>query len=998
MVPFPGEGTATNDPVWPEWDGHEVRYLLKEPEAFGTVRRCARAEELVWAGVECWDRMRESMKGKPLRFVLIWTVVCLALITVARAQETERRYLSGHGKDDAVPWRFFCTSGAQSGYWTNIPVPWNWELRGFGELSYQRDPTNAPVEQGRYQHDFETPATWAGKRVFLVFEGSMTDTRAAVNGESVGPVHQGSFYRFKYEVTKLLKPGATNRLEVTVDKRSANESVNRAERQGDYWLFGGIFRPVYLEAVPETFVERVAIDARADGSFAMRAFVNGAAEGMEIEAQILDTAGTPRGTSVVEKVEGGMATLKTSMDEPQLWTAETPNLYVARVRLKRGNVVVHEMRQRFGFRTMEVRDGDGLYVNGRRVILKGCDRHSAWPNSGRALSEGVHRLDIRLMKGMNMNAVRMSHYPPDAEFLDLCDELGLYVLDELGGWHWSYDTEVGRKLVEEMVTRDVNHPCVLFWDNGNEGGWNRELDGDFAKWDVQGRRVLHPWEMFSGVNASHYLSYEKTKVACEGLPTPRTKRETTPTVETNGVKWIYMPTEFLHGLFDGGAGAGLEDYWEVMRKSAHIGGGFIWAFLDEGVKLPESGKIDVAGNRAPDGIVGPYRQMEGSYYTIKEVWSPVVVLERSLPDGFAGELTVENRYSFINTRECGFHWELWRFVRPGENGELYRELASGSAVSPDIAPGGTGKVKLELPKDWTTADALVLRMTDPQGWELWTYVWALPKLDEFREVTKRIGSQKVTASETNEMIVVQAGDLILRFNKSNGRLSGAERGVHKFSLSNGPRPAVGDAQLTHLETRMEGKDCVITGSYTGDLESVTWRVRGNGWVQCDYKYRAEGPKDFMGVAFDYPEQLVRRKRWLGGGPYRVWKNRMRGSTLAVWDDGYNNTITGWSGWEYPEFKGCFANVRWMRLETVEGPITAVLGRDDMFVQVLNPEFPPKEIQGKTGINLPKAGLAFLDAIPPMGSKFRPATDSGPEGQPAVASGEYAGEVSFWFGE
>ena len=168
---------------------------------------------------------------------------------------------------------------------------------------------------------------------------------------------------------------------------------------------------------------------------------------------------------------------------------------------------------------MEVRAGDGLYVNGQKIILKGADRHSFWPDSGRCLSEAVHRLDINTLKDANMNAVRMSHYPPDEQFLDLCDELGLYVLDELGGWHNHYDSEVGAKLVREMVVRDVNHPCILFWDNGNEGGWNTNLDHIFPELDPQQRCVLHPWATFSGVNTAHYLAYDKAEIASGGKRT-----------------------------------------------------------------------------------------------------------------------------------------------------------------------------------------------------------------------------------------------------------------------------------------------------------------------------------------------------------------------------------------------------------------------------------------------------------------------------------------------
>ena len=263
-----------------------------------------------------------------------------------------------------------------------------------------------------------------------------------------------------------------------------------------------------------------------------------------------------------------------------------------------------------------------------------------------------------------MNAVRMSHYPPDEQFLDLCDELGLYVLDELGGWHHSYDLEVGHKLVAEMVTRDVNHPCILFWDNGNEGGWNKELDGDFAQWDPQQRRVLHPWEIFSGVNTSHYLAYDRAKIACEGRPTPRGQNNPSSANLTNTAKYIYMPTEFLHGLYDGGAGAGLEDYWKLMQYSKYIGGGFIWAFLDEGARQPDDGRIDVAGNRAPDGIVGPYREKEASFYTIKEIWSPIVVTSHSFfdEDAFVS-INLENRYSFTDLSSCRFTWQLCKFAK-----------------------------------------------------------------------------------------------------------------------------------------------------------------------------------------------------------------------------------------------------------------------------------------------------------------------------------------------
>src|SRR6185436_9627493 len=209
---------------------------------------------------------------------LIWSVFLIAFLCVTshaqtRNLTTEIRYLSGTGKDDAVLWDFYCTEGRKSGAWTKIRVPSNWETEGFGAYQYggdhARESNPFPKEQGKYKLSFAAPQTWKNRVIRLVFEGSMTDTEVWVNGKTAGPVHEGSFYRFKYDISLLLNYGQTNLLEVTVSKESANASVNNAERRGDYWNFGGIFRPVYLEVLPESFIDWTAINARADGSFSV---------------------------------------------------------------------------------------------------------------------------------------------------------------------------------------------------------------------------------------------------------------------------------------------------------------------------------------------------------------------------------------------------------------------------------------------------------------------------------------------------------------------------------------------------------------------------------------------------------------------------------------------------------------------------------------------------------------------------------------------------------
>jgi beta-galactosidase/beta-glucuronidase len=357
------------------------------------------------------------------RISFLLALVVTAVAQIATAQETERQYLSGRGKDDAVPWQFRCSAGRRANEWTTIRVPSNWELQGFGIFSYGVDREPKTPVRGDYRTAFTPPADWSGRRIFLVFEGAMTDTEARVNGQVVGPIHQGGYYRFKYEVTKLVRLGQENQLDVAVVDESADRTVNAAERRGDYWNYGGIYRPVYLEAVPAEFIERVAIDARADGSIAVSAFADGVVTADNIDALVLDLDGHPIGQPFVQPISStkAEALLKWHVEAPLLWTAEKPNLYQLEVLLKKGNTVLHALRQRFGFRTIEVRPADGIYVNGRKIILKGSDRHSFWPDSGRCTSEQLSRDDALLMKDMNANAVRMSHYPPDQHFLDTCD-------------------------------------------------------------------------------------------------------------------------------------------------------------------------------------------------------------------------------------------------------------------------------------------------------------------------------------------------------------------------------------------------------------------------------------------------------------------------------------------------------------------------------------------------------------------------------------------------
>jgi predicted small integral membrane protein len=621
-----------------------------------------------------------------------------------------------------------------------------------------------------------------------------------------------------------------------------------------------------------------------------------------------------------------------------LWTAETPALYTAVVRLKQGATVLHELKQRFGFRTIEVRRGEGLFVNGRHVLLKGVCHHVAWPTLGRTSSDRIAALDVGLIQELNMNAVRMSHYPPDEEFLDLCDEKGIYVLDELTGWQHKYDTDVGRQLVREMVSRDVNHPSIIIWDNGNEGGWNTNLDDDFEQLDPQHRVVNHPWAKFGDIDDKHYPDY---KALLQGLAGNR----------------VYLPTEFLHGLYDGGAGAGLEDYWKAMSASKVSAGGFFWVFADEGVVRNDlTNFMDVKGNWAPDGIMGPYREKEASFYTIKQIWSPVQ-LPYALPAYFDGTVPVENHYDFTSLSQCNFSWQLRKFGQsPG-----FATMTEGSIPSPEVAPGQSGTIKLDLPANWKSADALAVTVRDQNGRELWTWVWPLLSPNQFIPTGSPVAA--ITGNDESEL---KAGDTQVRIEPATGRLLGVQAAGNNFTLTSGPIP------------------------------NAKWTLLDSGWLKLDYSVDPSVQTNPVGVALNYPEEKMLKKTWLGDGPYRVWRNRLKGQAFSVWETPYNTTETGFKDWVYPEFAGYFANVRWLKLTTTEGTLTMMIPDDKTFVRVGTPKFPPAKLAGKTVVSMPQGNLAILRDIPPMGSKFATTAQSGPGATTPLITLPYEGTVYFHF--
>ncbi len=979
------------------------------------------------------NRIISAMRNLAVQFtglLNLWFKSCrpglvglLFLAQNAAADPTEVQYLSGTDKDNTVSWNFTVSSGRNAGVASTIPVPSCWETKGFGTYQYGSG-SSSNGETGTYSYTFPVDSDWAAQRVFLVFEGSFTDTSASINGQSVGPMHQGGYYEFRYDVTSLVVPGANNLLEVTVKKWSSSTNIQRAESLGnDYWVFGGLYRPVYLEAKPQAYLDYVAANPLANGAITVKAFLGGITNDCILNAFVTDTNNVQLGSpfSIPVPAAATNATLSAALPAPNPWSAEFPTLYTLTVQLLDTNsVLIHTVTNLIGFRTVTFTNNVSFFINGKKIVMRGVCRHEEWPTTGRTTSRALSAMDIGLMKDANFNAIRMSHYPPNKVFLEECDRLGMYVLDEFASYQHGgdqggigpMDLANGIRLIREMIRRDVNHPCIFAWDNGNEGGANPNLDGGaagstnyFGLYDIQNRRVIRPQQggaVFNGVITDHYELYSSV---------------------TNylrpGALNVFMPTEMLHGLYDGGGGICLPEFWEAFRTAPNSGGMFLWSWDDQGiVRDDQGGIIDVSGQSGPDGIVGPYREKEASYYSYKSVYSPVQIGLTNLAL-FSGTLAISNRFDFTDLNQCTFNWQLGWYADAADPAEyastnaliggILAGVDSGPFSPPSIPPQTSGSITLpSFPNSWSAFDVLRLTATDPFGRNIYTWTLPLRAPGQIRDRVLGVAlsnASPVTASVNASEVIVSNGPRVFHFSLTTGVLNSVSVSNQPVSLGNGPRPVAGAAwTVNSLTNYFDGTNYfLVVNDMNTSANAYQWCLRPDGWTTLTYRYTLTGSQSWMGITFDYPSNKVTGMTWLGQGPFRVWKNRLTGQEVFVHAKGINNTWTGqrsgygsWIGtqWTYPEFSGYHGQFYWAKLQTTEQPITVVTPTPNLFLRVLSP---PATDVANVNPPLPPGMLSLLHGISAMGAKFDAANTIAPSGANNLATGLYTGEVSFFFG-
>lgn len=618
--------------------------------------------------------------------------------------------------------------------WHDLAVPGNWEIAGYSPATYD-NPDNAA---GLYRKWIDVPASWAGRRVLINFDGVQNGAEVWLNGQPV-PVHEPSWGRSNYhesgwtawqaDLTPHVKFGERNLLAMRVAKNTKSSDLD----SGDYFFLGGIYRTVTLFSVPQTHIRDITVRTTLE---------SGGKAKVAVLADVAGVSGKPPTLSIRVGDDGapveaptnaaGAVELAQVVANPRLWSAEHPNLYPLTVELKGDDgKVIERVTRRIGIREVTIKDGV-LLLNGTPVKLTGICRHDVEPDLGTAVGEELWRKDLTLMREANINAVRTSHYPYGSGFYDLCDEMGFYVVDELPYcWCNTKDltlTPAFLQRARETIARDKNHPCVIIWAIGNENkpGENSQIVADAIKpLDPTRPRLVsckRADQYGTEFDDSHYTAPQGILKAARD----KARRAKWPQIYTENPNVWDVRLGADPGCWDRWAAVLLRT-WDVVWKYDDIPGAFLWEWQDRAVadKCPKKlYEVDPATGiqyLKIKGVVDGFRHPRPEHYHLKMIYSPINVAPEADLSAMprAVTLDVTNRYSFTDLAELKANWRLLKDGKP---------LASGTAQL-KLAPRTRAKLELALPTSAAnvTADALRIDFDHPGGWNVVSCQFAMAK-------------------------------------------------------------------------------------------------------------------------------------------------------------------------------------------------------------------------------------------------------------------------------
>lgn len=888
--------------------------------------------------------------------------------------------------------------------WKTIPVPSNWQMHGYDRpiyvnVQYPFPPDNMPrVPQednpvGCYRTDFELPAGWAGRRVFVVFDGVDSAFYLWVNGREVG-YSQDSRLPAEFDLTPYLRPGRN-----TLAARVYRWSDGTYLEDQDFWRLSGIYRDVYLYATPQVHVRDFWANPVLDASYRdatlqvranIKSYLPQGTATCRLAATLYGAAGAPvagparlpvvvsAGTEVV--VETALA-----VADPAKWSAEHPNLHTLVLELQDGQGKTLEIEScRVGFRRIEIADGR-ILVNGMPIYFQGVNRHEHEPDTGHRVTRECMIQDILLMKRFNINAVRTCHYPDAPEWYELCDQYGLYLIDEAnieshGVWDKPTKDPIWRLAFMErgtrMVERNKNHPSVVIWSLGNEAGYGPNHQA-IAHWIHQ----HDPTRPVHYESATSQRIYQGAETAPEIDIVSSMYPPITRLVEMANIPNDPRPVimcEYAHAM--GNSCGNLKEYWEAIRGNPRIRGGFIWDWVDQGIRqvTPEGvewfayggdfGDVPNDNNFCINGLILPDRRVHPALWEYKKVLEPVWVEPVDL---LAGKLRVTNRYSFTSLGGLDVSWRVLADDRV---------LQEGTVPPLDTLPGQSTEVTIPFRKPRAKAGTdhwLNLSFTlnhdepwAPKGHEVAWAQFALPIQASPVAPLRAEEMPPLELHETAAAIRVRGQGFELVLDKATGAISSWRRG-DKQLMARGPLLNVWRAPTDNdvAGRRESGSERIwraagldkLAQTVTGiqaeqvslqivrvTVQATTSAPRKGNLFAVDYVYTIYGSRDVVlsthlvpAAGLPHLPRVGLQMRlsaghetftWYGRGPHESYVDRKMGAAVGLYSASVDELCEPYIT---PQENGNRTDVRWLAFTDPEGSGLLVVAMPSLEVSALH---------------------------------------------------------------
>lgn len=831
--------------------------------------------------------------------------------------------LAGTGADS-----LFYNPGFDVSQWATIKTPGNWELQGFAEPIYHK---RVKEGTGLYRTNFTVPAGWKGNPVYVAFDGVHFGYSVWVNGQYVGSF-SSAFNRQTFDITAFVMPGISNILAVKVITRPKGWEFDT----NDDWSLSGISRDVTLFSLPPVHIKDFVVQAFPDNGLAniqLNAIVENTGAGefpkdMQLAGKLIDASGKLIKTFITSaQTDEQKATFsaKIIVQKPKLWSAETPYLYTLRLSLRAGNAELQQCTETVGIRQITWNAGV-LKLNGAPIKLRGVTHHDLSPVNGRSVTESEMLNDLKLMKQANINFIRTSHYPPQPRFLELCDSLGFYVMDEVPygfGEEHLKDTSYLPLLLQRAkatVWRDKNRPCVVAWSVGNENPVT-ELGLKTGQY-VKALDSTRPYCFPQG--PGDFKEMMKELPESVDILSPHYLRANELLEYANTIERPLIMTEYAHALgLDFGS---MEAIYEVMCANKKLAGGAVWEFFDQGILCKASKPVikgeptffawisadsmfNTSTNEGTDGIVYANRVPQTDYWQLRKVYTPVKAMDDTFhykPGKNSFKVKMINRYDFTNLSEVNCLWQLFADSKITATGTMLMQGKPHDTAAANI--------NISLPEK-PTANYYYLKLSfsDKRNYQFYEKTYLI-KNQKRNSLLAQMIVQQTKPVKTGDAIV--AGNYRFEWSKDSGTIILKNKNGSVI-ISNGPYARVGrksslaqDATttsrrskashtlwapflLSHAETSIKNYDSnelIVNYKYTPDslkdrslTGDISYHFSDSGYINVDYNLLPKGNEEAVetGISFLVPSSLS-EFRWIGKGPYEAYPGKDRLSEFGFY--------------------------------------------------------------------------------------------------------------------